>query len=216
MTGNPAPSITIDNGVGQVSGSLIVIAPSVTTTYTLTAQNTYGTANAQTSVSVVVNNNNNGYGGSGSATGGGGGGGSASGGSSGGGSSVSVTGSSGSSSPSGIETSGSDSSSSLEALPQTLLQELNALIAKLNAQLVASFTNNLTVGSYGSEVKNLQVFLNDNGYTIASKGPGSPGNESEYFGPITERALAKWQAANNLPATGFFGSMTRAVMEKKW
>jgi peptidoglycan hydrolase-like protein with peptidoglycan-binding domain len=94
------------------------------------------------------------------------------------------------------------------------LAELEALINQLNTQLVATFTRNLTIGSSGADVKNLQVFLNDNGYTVASSGTGSPGHEATYFGAKTQAALAKWQKANNLPATGFFGALTREVMKK--
>src|SRR3989344_5617400 len=50
-----------------------------------------------------------------------------------------------------------------------------------------TFTRNLTVGSTGSDVKTLQQFLNGKGYTVASSGPGSAGNESMYFGPATRR-----------------------------
>ena len=55
-----------------------------------------------------------------------------------------------------------------------------------------TFTKNLTVGSTGSDVKALQQFLNGKGYTVASSGPGSAGNESMYFGPATRAALAKY------------------------
>ena len=74
-----------------------------------------------------------------------------------------------------------------------------------------TFTKNLTVGSTGSDVKALQQFLNGKGYTVASSGPGSAGNESMYFGPATRAALAKYQAAQGIsPAVGYFGPATRA------
>src|SRR3989344_2970818 len=72
-----------------------------------------------------------------------------------------------------------------------------------------TFTKNLTVGSTGSDVKALQQFLNGKGYTVASSGPGSAGNESMYFGPATRAALAKYQAAQGIsPAVGYFGPTT--------
>ncbi len=117
----------------------------------------------------------------------------------------------GSSSTSTPSSTGSGSSSSLLA---TLLAELEALIKAMNTQLVTSFTRNLTIGSRGTDVQNLQIFLNDNGYPIASSGAGSIGKESTYFGAKTQEALAKWQKANHLPATGFFGGLTRGEMEK--
>jgi hypothetical protein len=110
----------------------------------------------------------------------------------------------------------SSSSSSDEALLQSLLAELQSLINQLNTQLVASFMRNLTIGSYGTEVQSLQIFLNDNGYPIAPSGAGSPGDESEYFGGKTAASLAKFQAAHNLPATGYFGSLTRLLLRSKW
>ncbi|MEN9647261.1 MAG: putative peptidoglycan binding domain, partial [Candidatus Parcubacteria bacterium] len=45
-------------------------------------------------------------------------------------------------------------------------------------------------------------------------GYGSVGNETQYFGARTLQALMKFQAAHQLPATGFFGPMTRGVINK--
>jgi hypothetical protein len=131
----------------------------------------------------------------------------------GGGSSGGGGGSMGGSSGTG---SGTDNNSSLAALLQSLLIQLQILINKLNAQLVITFTRNLTIGSSGQDVENLQVFLNDNGYPIATQGTGSPGSESDYFGKKTADALAKWQSANNLPSTGFFGNLTRQQMQTRY
>jgi hypothetical protein len=79
------------------------------------------------------------------------------------------------------------------------------------------FTRSLTLGSTGSDVKALQVFLNDHGFTISSTGAGSPGNETTYFGNATKTSLIKFQeyyakdvlAPNGLArGTGFFGAST--------
>jgi len=76
-----------------------------------------------------------------------------------------------------------------------------------------TFTKDLTLGSKGADVKALQQFLNSKGYTVAKSGAGSPGNESEYFGPATKAALIKFQKDNNItPASGYFGPKTRAVV----
>ncbi|MDD5430704.1 MAG: peptidoglycan-binding domain-containing protein [Candidatus Pacebacteria bacterium] len=69
-------------------------------------------------------------------------------------------------------------------------------------------SGNLTVGSTGEVVKALQQYLNASGYAVALSGAGSVGNESTYFGNATKAALAKWQAANGISATGYFGSIT--------
>lgn len=74
-----------------------------------------------------------------------------------------------------------------------------------------SFTRDLTVGSTGNDVKELQKYLNSAGYAVAASGVGSVGNESTSFGSLTKSAVAKWQAANGLsPAAGYFGSLSRA------
>lgn len=100
------------------------------------------------------------------------------------------------------------------------IQQLQAAIAQLQSQsggmtggvsTACSFTRNLTVGSTGDDVKCLQQYLNAAGYKIAATGPGSPGNESTYFGSLTRAALAKWQQANGIsPAAGYFGPVSRA------
>lgn len=76
------------------------------------------------------------------------------------------------------------------------------------------FARNLALGSTGDDVMELQKFLNDNGYTVTLSGAGSKGNETKLFGPATKRAVTKYQADHNLPATGFFGPLTRALFNK--
>ncbi len=76
-----------------------------------------------------------------------------------------------------------------------------------------SFTRDLTVGSTGTDVMALQQYLNDHGYTVATTGPGSAGNETTTFGAATKAALAKLQAVAGIsPAAGYFGSLTRAYV----
>ncbi len=74
-----------------------------------------------------------------------------------------------------------------------------------------SFIKSLTVGSRGDDVMCLQKYLNGAGYQIAASGAGSPGSETTYFGGLTKKAVAKWQAAMGVsPAVGYFGSISRA------
>ena len=47
------PTLSIDNGVGVVTGSSVSVSPTQTTTYTLTASNTAGTTTAQVTVTVT-------------------------------------------------------------------------------------------------------------------------------------------------------------------
>ncbi len=75
------------------------------------------------------------------------------------------------------------------------------------------FTRNLKRGSAGADVKELQEFLNAHGFLVATAGPGSPGMETDYFGPLTQQAVAAFQSSNKIaPAAGYFGPITRALI----
>lgn len=107
---------------------------------------------------------------------------------------------------------------------QAQIQQLLQLIANLQSQLsglqggggapgvACAFTRDLTVGvSAGDDVLCLQRYLNSAGFRVAASGAGSPGNETRFFGPLTQAAVGKWQAANGVsPAAGYFGSISRA------
>lgn len=55
VSGSPAPTLTLDNGVGDVSGlTSKAVSPTQTTTYTLTATNSQGTTSATTTVTVTA------------------------------------------------------------------------------------------------------------------------------------------------------------------
>ena len=81
------------------------------------------------------------------------------------------------------------------------------------------FTADLRVGSRGQAVLELQKILNSTIRTrVALSGPGSAGNETDYFGPATARAVIKFQElharevlypANLTKGTGVVGSLTR-------
>lgn len=70
----------------------------------------------------------------------------------------------------------------------------------------------LKKGSKGKEVKILQEFLNQNGFIIASTGPGSLGKETETFGLATDAAVKRWQKANGLKDDGIVGPVTWNAM----
>lgn len=83
----------------------------------------------------------------------------------------------------------------------------------------AQIENNLRLGDYHSDVRALQVILNKNSLTqVAREGPGSPGNESYFFGSKTFDAVKRFQSLYkdeillpyDLPQpTGFVGQATR-------
>jgi hypothetical protein len=83
----------------------------------------------------------------------------------------------------------------------------------------ALFTRNLGTNTQlgtnltGADVKELQKFLNAQGFKVSTIGAGSPGKETTRFGPATRRALIRFQTANNIsPAVGYFGPVTRGVV----
>lgn len=77
------------------------------------------------------------------------------------------------------------------------------------------FTRDLTIGLTGEDVKELQKFLNKNGFVLAGSGPGSNGNETDMFGGLTRAALIKYQISKGIvPAIGYFGPITRGVVNQ--
>ena len=78
----------------------------------------------------------------------------------------------------------------------------------------ATFTHNLSLHATGADVHSLQQFLNTNGFIVAPTGAGSPGQETALFGLLTYKSLKAFQASVSLPATGYFGPMTRSYISK--
>lgn len=76
------------------------------------------------------------------------------------------------------------------------------------------FSTPLSKGMRSDEVRRLQQFLNTHGFVVTTNGLGSPGNETDLFGLLTEDAVKRFQAAYAaeilVPAgltapSGFFG-----------
>jgi peptidoglycan hydrolase-like protein with peptidoglycan-binding domain len=79
---------------------------------------------------------------------------------------------------------------------------------------VCTFPKNLSQGQSSSEVMCLQKYLNSFGFPVADSGLGSKGNETLFFGLKTKTAVIRWQLSQGLPATGFFGPLSRAQYAK--
>ena len=124
---------------------------------------------------------------------------------------------------------------------EELMAEINritALIAQLQSQLGGitggveitgvpsdfSFENTLKFEMVLPEVKYLQIVLNSDPQTrLADSGVGSPGEETNIFGPLTKAAVIKFQEkyASEVLApweltqgTGLVGETTRAKLNQ--
>jgi len=103
--------------------------------------------------------------------------------------------------------------------PQPTVDQLTTMVAQLQAELQALlsggnvsagyvFAQNLTVGSRGADVVQLQTYLESKGFLVMPVGVAKG-----YFGPLTRAALASFQASVGIsPAAGFFGPITRAYV----
>ena len=70
----------------------------------------------------------------------------------------------------------------------------------------------LRLGDVDEDVYRLQVFLNTNGYRVATEGAGSPGNETSVFNEATDRALRWFQLVEGVPVTGVLDKKTRDLI----
>jgi len=121
----------------------------------------------------------------------------------------------------------------LQAQIQSLLDtiaELQAQVAALEepgvvsppGETISTFAKNLRFGDRGPSVKGLQIALNKDPDTqIARSGPGSPGEETDFFGNLTKNAVIvfqeKYAALVLAPVglsrgSGFVGPSTRAQL----
>lgn len=83
------------------------------------------------------------------------------------------------------------------------------------------FTRGLGRWMSGSDVKRLQQLLNSDSDTlVASSGVGSSGNETNFFGSLTEQAVQKFQLKHGVvadfsdPGYGYVGPETRAKLQE--
>jgi hypothetical protein len=82
------------------------------------------------------------------------------------------------------------------------------------ALLDLAFAKDLSKGMTDPDVLRLQKALNaDPDTRVATAGAGSPGQETDFFGPLTLAAVLRFQKKLGVPATGFVGPLTRAALE---
>lgn len=88
------------------------------------------------------------------------------------------------------------------------------LINDASAFVPVAFERDLFFGLQHPDVKLLQQFFNKTPQTkIATKGPGSPGQETEYFGSLTRNAAIRFQTMKGInPNAGYVGPVTRAFI----
>lgn len=111
----------------------------------------------------------------------------------------------------------------LQRLLNQVLAQLQALQGSTgNVANVCPYiwTRSLGQGSTGADVMRLQQFLNASSDTrLAIAGAGSPGRETQYYGPITANAVSRFQTKYTLEIltplglvgpTGYFGPSSRA------
>jgi len=67
-----------------------------------------------------------------------------------------------------------------------------------------NFTRNLTIGSRGTDVTELQELLRGQGLLNAEP--------TGYFGPLTEQAVKNFQRARGISDTGYVGTLTRTAL----
>ena len=111
---------------------------------------------------------------------------------------------------------------SLFFLLSTLLMFSYGIPASAQTNISNTFTKNFSLGSQNVQVTALQKILNQDPDTrIATTGPGSPGNETSYFGQLTKAAVVRFQEkyANEIltpvglsQGNGYVGSYTRAKL----
>lgn len=93
----------------------------------------------------------------------------------------------------------------LQAQINALMAQLASLQGGTGTGVTSAISSDLTVGSSGTSVVVLQQALVAQGYLTMPAGVAMG-----YFGSLTKAAVMKWQAANGVPATGYFGPISRA------
>ena len=119
---------------------------------------------------------------------------------------------SGESAPSALQTQTSSGGGFTQAVWMAFLNMLFGP-EKTNSQIerpAGGFLYNLQVNSKGSAVADLQAWLISHGYDIPAISTGKA--LKGFFGSQTQSAVMRYQKDHGIPATGFFGPLTRASL----
>ena len=102
---------------------------------------------------------------------------------------------------------------SLEATIASLTSEFQSLLAEVPATMPTHFTRNLSLWNTGPDIQALQAFL-----IQTNSGPNAQKlkdhGTTQVFGYLTYNALREYQQSAGLPATGYFGSLTRGEVNR--
>lgn len=98
-----------------------------------------------------------------------------------------------------------------------ILSILTFLIVWPTGAQAIVFDRNFQLGETDLRIKILQILLNlEPGITVSSLGPGSSGQETDYFGEKTKNALIRFQVKYNLHREkGYLGASTRSLLDFK-
>ncbi|GEM_PF-5839301 len=92
-----------------------------------------------------------------------------------------------------------------ECVPDT-----SSVAASSSAVAVVRLAVNLGLGAFGNDVVVLQRFLQSKNFLKIPAGV-----KEGYFGMLTKKAVADFQKSVGLPATGYCGPLTRAIINKQ-
>jgi len=91
-----------------------------------------------------------------------------------------------------------------------LQQQLSYLLTKKQSPYCSIFNKDLFYGMSSEEVKCLQIFLKNLGPEIYPEGL-----VTGYFGPLTLKAVQRYQKQKGIITTGYFGPLTRSMANQE-
>lgn len=95
--------------------------------------------------------------------------------------------------------------------PEPIVTPAPVVVPTVEPCTTLLFSQDLRLGDSTEDVKKLQQYLNTHGFVLASSGPGSPGNETTYFGNLTQLGLINFQKSKNI--AGELGVLNQSTRE---